>query len=58
MQNTCLFSSISRHLTGTANGKPRETLHEAACYGNVTLRFRIVALIIADTSCTINVNPA
>lgn len=50
MQNTCLFSSISRHLTSTANGKPRETLHEAASYGNVTLRFRIVALIIADTS--------
>lgn len=58
MQNTCFFSSISRHLTGTANGKPQETLHEAASYGNVTLRFRIVALIIADTSCTINVNPA
>lgn len=52
------FSSISQHLTGTANGKPRETLHEAACYGNVTLRFRIVSLIIADASCTINVNPA
>ncbi len=58
MQNTCFFSSISRHSTGTANGKPQETLHEAACYGNVTLRFRIVVLIIADTSCTINVNPA
>lgn len=58
MQNTCFFSSISRHLTGAANGKPLETLHEAACYGNVTLRFRIAALIIADTSCTINVNPA
>ena len=58
MQNTCFFSSISRHLTGAANGKPLETLHETACYGNVTLRFRIVALIIADTSCTINVNPA
>lgn len=58
MQNTCFFSSISRHLTGAANGKPLETLHEAACYENVTLRFRIVALIIADTSCTINVNPA
>lgn len=51
-------SSINQHLTGTANGKPRETLHEAACYGNVTLRFRIVNLIIADASCTINVNPA
>ena len=58
MQNTCFFSSISRHSTGTANGKPQETLHEAACFGNVTLRFRIVVLIIADTSCTINVNPA
>jgi hypothetical protein len=58
MQNTCFFSSISRHSTGTANGKPQETLHEAACYGNVTLRFRIVVLIIADISCTINVNPA
>lgn len=58
MQNTCFFSSISRHSTGTANGKPQETLHEAACYGNVTLRFRIVVLIIADTSCTINVNSA
>lgn len=58
MQNICFFSSISRHSTGTANGKPQETLHEAACYGNVTLRFRIVVLIIADISCTINVNPA
>ena len=32
-------------MTGTAIGKPRETLHEAACYENVTLRFRIVTLI-------------
>ena len=42
------LDSISQHLTGAANGKPRETLYEAACYGNVTLRFRIVNLIIAD----------
>lgn len=49
MQRTrCFPSSISQHLTGAANGKPRETLYEAACYGNVTLRFRIVNLIIAD----------
>lgn len=59
MQSTCCF--FQQHqptFDRTANGKPRETLHEAACYGNVTLRFRIVNLIIADASCTINVNPA